>query len=81
MAPDRQKRDRQTDAIAKMPRRFYTTVQIGLSFPFLFFPFHLHVFSQNLSLLMALQLTLCLHLQSVGQNLRLSAKAPPLYSV
>jgi hypothetical protein len=68
--------DIQTD---KMPRRFYTTVHVGVSFPFLSFPSSCH-FTQSF-LLMALQLTLCLHLQSVRQNLQLSAKVAPLCSV
>lgn len=49
--------------------------------PFSFLSFPSSGLSQNLSLLMALQLTLCLHLQSARQNLRLSAQVAPLRSI
>ena len=74
MAPDRQTyRQNAKTLLHNRPRRSV------LSFPLLSFPSSCH-FTQSF-LFMALQLTLCLHLQSVRQNLQLSAKVAPLCSV
>jgi hypothetical protein len=70
--PGQTDRERQT----RLPKCQDASTQRSKSdCPFLFLPFHLHVFLLNLSLLMALQLTLCLHLQSARQNFAIVSKS------